>query len=116
MASSGIDYHVSPPIQTAVPSVVKAPRVLGTDIAVVGIAGRFPGASNPDDFYQLLLDRKEAMAFLPDMPAESIIFPGGKYVPTRGALLEIDHFDSGRWGIKEEEALCVCFLFSESRF
>ncbi|KAJ6577997.1 hypothetical protein B0H19DRAFT_1253292 [Mycena capillaripes] len=88
-----------------VPSIVECPAVAHIDIAIVGIAGRFPGASTPHDFYQLLLDRKEAMSSFPDIPADSVIFPGGKYVATRGALLDIEHFDSAGWGIKEDEAL-----------
>ncbi|CAK5278794.1 unnamed protein product [Mycena citricolor] len=73
------------------------------DIAIVGIAGRFPGSSSPQELYQLLLDQTEALTHLcPDSPVE--VFPGGVYVPHRGALKDVWEFDGARWGIKAEEA------------
>ncbi|KAJ6574323.1 hypothetical protein B0H19DRAFT_1020850 [Mycena capillaripes] len=77
---------------------------VGRDIAIVGISGRFPGASNPDELYQLLLDRREAFYSFPNAAGEPANLPGAQYVPTRGALPDLDHFDWQRWGIKEEEA------------
>ncbi|KAJ7203596.1 amino acid adenylation domain protein, partial [Mycena pura] len=92
---------------TAPKPSIESSAAICTDIAVVGVAGRFPGASSPDDFYQLLLDRKEAMSFFRDMPADAMIFPGGKYVPVRGSLPDVQHFDWASWGIKEEEAMDI---------
>ncbi|KAJ7208643.1 amino acid adenylation domain protein [Mycena pura] len=74
------------------------------NIAIVGIAGRFPGASNADDFYDLLLDRKEALSFFPRKPTGGNLFEGEKYVPKRGTLLNMHEFDGMRWGISEDEA------------
>ncbi|CAK5278542.1 unnamed protein product [Mycena citricolor] len=73
------------------------------DIAIVGIAGRFPGSSSPQELYQLLLDQTEGLTHLcPDSPIE--VFPGGVYVPHRGALKDVWEFDGARWDIKAEEA------------
>ncbi|KAK7033817.1 hypothetical protein R3P38DRAFT_2519696 [Favolaschia claudopus] len=93
------------PRSTAVSNNVPvSPPPASNKIAVIGIAGRFPGASSPDELYQLLMDRKEALSSFPDIPQGMDVFPGGKYVPKRGALPDALSFDAAQWGISADEA------------
>jgi acyl transferase domain-containing protein len=80
------------------------PTATHKDVAIIGIAGRFPGASNPDEFYQLLLDQKEALSLFPETSNTSATLPDTKHVPVRGALLDVNYFDFSHWGIPEDEA------------
>ena len=38
----------------------------GTEIAIIGMSGRFPGASNISDFWKNLKEGKESISFLDD--------------------------------------------------
>ncbi|KAJ6487589.1 non-ribosomal peptide synthetase [Mycena sanguinolenta] len=71
------------------------------DVAIIGIAGRFPGALNAEELYQLLLDQTEAFSFL---PSNLEMCPGSKYVPVRGVLPDVHHFNYTHRGITEDTA------------
>ncbi|EPQ52969.1 polyketide synthetase, partial [Gloeophyllum trabeum ATCC 11539] len=74
-----------------------------SEIAIVGISGRFPGASNPDELYRLFRDRKEGISEL-EGSSGVLPFPGAIYVPRRGAIKDVEYFDPAAWGLKEDEA------------
>lgn len=44
----------------------------GTEIAIIGMAGRFPGARNLDEFWQNLCDGVESVRFLSDQELEDL--------------------------------------------
>ena len=51
-------------------------------IAIIGMGCRFPGANNPEEFWQLLLDGKDAITTVPDDRWDSSIYPmQGGFVP-----------------------------------
>ncbi|MCP2342066.1 type I polyketide synthase, partial [Actinomadura rupiterrae] len=75
-----------------------------TDIAVVGLSCRLPGASGPQEFWRLLRDAESASG---DTPPDRAVPqpPRGLDLPTRGGFIEdADLFDAGFFGISPREA------------
>ncbi|MFF5209658.1 aminotransferase class III-fold pyridoxal phosphate-dependent enzyme [Streptosporangium sp. NPDC000396] len=84
----------------------------GTDIAIVGMACRFPGSANsPEEFWDLLDTGRDAVR---EVPPERWSVPG-LYSPDRdlpgristrwaGCVDDIDLFDAGFFGISPHEA------------
>jgi acyl transferase domain-containing protein/MFS family permease/acyl carrier protein len=79
------------------------------DIAIVGLAGRFPGAKNLDQFWQNLCQGVESIAHFSDeellevgIDPEQLRDPS--YVKAKGALDEIETFDAGFFGFHPREA------------
>ncbi len=69
-------------------------------VAVIGMAGRFPGAANPDEFWQNLIAGKDCITRF-----ESRSGTGGeKYVGARSVLERPDLFDASFFGIYPKEA------------
>lgn len=81
-----------------------------SEIAVIGIAGRFPGATTPDELYQLFIDRKEGLSTFAKDSSHRLPFDGSIYVPRKGALSGVEDFDPAFWGLKDDEARCVLSL------
>ncbi|MFE7558371.1 type I polyketide synthase [Kitasatospora sp. NPDC057500] len=82
---------------------------MSQEIAVVGMAGRFPGAADLDAYWSNLLagritvsrlDREELLAA--GVPAARLDDPG--YVPVRGTVADPELFDSAFFGIPPREA------------
>jgi acyl transferase domain-containing protein len=79
-------------------------------VAIVGMAGRFPGARNVREFWQNLLAGKESISFFepgelepaPNEPAGSRNDP--HYVRARGVLEGAETFDAAFFGINPREA------------
>jgi acyl transferase domain-containing protein len=87
----------------------RASRADTGDIAVIGMAGRFPGAPDTDQFWRNLRDGKESIRFFSDeellaagVPAEQIALPN--YVKARPVLDDVDLFDAGFFGYSPKEA------------
>jgi acyl transferase domain-containing protein/uncharacterized coiled-coil protein SlyX len=79
------------------------------DIAVVGLAGRFPGAENIDEFWQLLKSGKEGVTHFSEeelleagLPEELLKNPD--YVKTRGIIEDADKFDASFFDFSPIEA------------
>jgi acyl transferase domain-containing protein/acyl-coenzyme A synthetase/AMP-(fatty) acid ligase/aryl carrier-like protein/NAD(P)-dependent dehydrogenase (short-subunit alcohol dehydrogenase family)/surfactin synthase thioesterase subunit len=66
------------------------------EVAVVGLAGRFPGASTVDEFWANQLNGTSAVT--PAGPSE------GSFVPVHGNLSDVDSFDHAFFGITPAEA------------
>src|SRR5262245_16801165 len=79
-------------------------------IAIIGMAGRFPGAENVEEFWANLVAGRECVSFFSDAELrESGLDPEGlrsrgHYVPARGVLKEADCFDAAFFGIHPKEA------------
>jgi acyl transferase domain-containing protein len=81
----------------------------GLEIAVVGMAGRFPGAPDVDALWANLRAGVESIRRFTD---EELIAAGvpdslradPAYVPARGALAEVDRFDAAFFGFTPREA------------
>ena len=84
-------------------------RVRDTDIAVIGMSGRFPGAPNLKQFWANLRDGAESVVALSDdviaecgVPLEVLSKPN--YVKTASVLEDIDLFAAEYFGIHPREA------------
>src|SRR4030095_12432986 len=80
-----------------------------TSIAVIGMAGRFPGASNIDEYWKNLREGKESITFLTDEEVESLgVAPGLRsdpnYVKAAAILDGYDLFDATFFNISHREA------------
>lgn len=81
----------------------------GLEIAIIGIACRFPGANNHNEFWQNLLDGKESVTELNDelLLGEGIseeIFKSKNYIKSASILDNIKFFDAEFFGITPREA------------
>lgn len=81
----------------------------GLEIAVIGIAGRFPGASTIDKFWQNLRNGVECISFfsneeLMDAGISKDHLDNPKYVKARGVLDDIEWFDASYFGYTPREA------------
>jgi acyl transferase domain-containing protein/thioesterase domain-containing protein len=81
----------------------------GLEIAVVGMAGRFPGAKNVDEFWQNIRDGVESISFFTDkeLAASGIdpdVLSNDSYVKAKGVLEDIDLFDASFFGYSGREA------------
>ena len=77
-------------------------------IAVVGIAGRFPGSRNCDEFWQNLRAGREGLTFFSDEELEDAgvdLGPNkGKRIRSRGVVDDADMFDAAFFGYTPREA------------
>ncbi|MHC5824587.1 MAG: beta-ketoacyl synthase N-terminal-like domain-containing protein, partial [Nostoc sp.] len=79
------------------------------EIAIIGMAGRFPGANNVDSFWQNIRDGVESISFFTD---EELVSAGINpallndplYVKARGVLENIELFDASFFGFSPREA------------
>ncbi len=69
-------------------------------IAIIGMAGRFPGAGNPDEFWRNLISAKDGVTRF-EGRAEA---DGRNYVGARSILENPDQFDASFFGIYPKEA------------
>jgi iturin family lipopeptide synthetase A len=80
-------------------------------IAITGMGCRFPGANNPDEFWELLVNGRDAIR---EVPAERWVIvryydadqnkPGKTYARHGGFIDQVDQFDSKFFGISPNEA------------
>lgn len=80
-----------------------------TDIAIIGMAGRFPGAQNADELWRLVRDGATALITLSDeellargVPAQVLQDP--RYVKVAGCIADVECFDADFFGISPRDA------------
>ncbi|MFN6571975.1 polyketide synthase [Dendronalium sp. ChiSLP03b] len=78
-------------------------------IAVIGMAGRFPGAKNVDIFWQNIRDGVESISFFTDEELVStgidpVLLNQTSYVKAGGVLEDIELFDASFFGFLPKEA------------
>jgi acyl transferase domain-containing protein len=78
-------------------------------IAIVGMAGRFPGAASVDELWTRLVDGEELLTrFTPEqLDAARVsrsVYTDPNYVPVRGVLPDADLFDARFFGYSPREA------------
>ncbi|RYZ13588.1 MAG: hypothetical protein EOP49_54310, partial [Sphingobacteriales bacterium] len=80
----------------------------GQDVAVIGLAGRFPGAATIEEFWQVLAEGKETTRFFTDAELDASIPDDLKnnpaYVKARGVIDEAAFFDPAFFGINPRVA------------
>ncbi|OAA78214.1 amino acid adenylation domain protein [Akanthomyces lecanii RCEF 1005] len=101
VTTSGIASRHSNPT-TAATSVTGENDMELDGVAIVGLAGRFPGAKNPDEFYKSLMQGYSGIK--PATNPERKTLPGNLWVPHAGALDNVEHFDHKFWHLSREEA------------
>lgn len=78
------------------------------DIAVIGMAGRFPGANTVDELWQLLVEGGETTRFFTDDELDPYIPPQVRYAPNyvkaRGVVDGADEFDPMFFGLSPKVA------------
>lgn len=84
-------------------------RYTGSEIAIIGMAGRFPGARNLDEFWQNLKDGAETITVYTDQQLlaagiDPAVLRQPTYVKALGALQDIEYFDAPFFGIAPREA------------
>lgn len=87
-------------------------RANKNDIAIVGMACRFPGLANtPDEFWKLLSEGRDAVTEVDDSRWSKEHYfhadrkqPGRSYTWAAGVLEDIDKFDADFFGISPREA------------
>jgi acyl transferase domain-containing protein len=83
-----------------------------TDVAIIGMAGRFPGAADVQAFWRNLAAGVESISFF---SAEELLRAGvseavvrdPKYVPARGVLADAECFDAPFFGVSATEAAVI---------
>ena len=96
----------------ATQSVLKPRRSRGretTDVAVIGMAGRFPGAQNLNEFWQNLCDGVESISFFSDEEMlaagiDSSLIQHPDYVNASPTIENADCFDAAFFGYSPKEA------------
>ncbi|MFH8902656.1 SDR family NAD(P)-dependent oxidoreductase [Streptomyces coeruleorubidus] len=85
------------------------PAVAETDVAIIGMAGRFPGADDLDSFWRLLSEGREGITRFSreelaaaGVPARLLDDP--EYVPAHGIIPDVDLFDTGYFEFTPAEA------------
>jgi phthiocerol/phenolphthiocerol synthesis type-I polyketide synthase E len=81
----------------------------GSEIAVIGLSGRFPGAKNVDEYWRNLRDGVESISFFTDKELESCgidptLLRDPHYVKAKGILEDADLFDASFFGFTPREA------------
>jgi acyl transferase domain-containing protein/thioesterase domain-containing protein len=80
----------------------------GQDVAVIGMAGRFPGAPDLDAYWRVIEEGRDTITRGTDLSAA---IPSGPAVPApenfvaaRGVLAAVEDFDASFWGYTPREA------------
>ncbi|MFF1274889.1 SDR family NAD(P)-dependent oxidoreductase [Streptomyces marokkonensis] len=78
-------------------------------IAVIGMAGRFPGAADTDALWRLLLDRGDAIGPVPAdrWDASAPLDPERDVQGVGGFLDDVDRFDAAFFGVSPREAAAI---------
>ncbi|MBN3959943.1 type I polyketide synthase [Nostoc sp. NMS8] len=93
------------------PKIIAQPQTENNAIAIVGIGCRYPGANNPEAFWQLLRNGVDAITEVPKQRWNVNTFydpnratPGKMNTRWGGFLEQVDQFDTQFFGISPREA------------
>ncbi|MEM9352733.1 MAG: SDR family NAD(P)-dependent oxidoreductase [Planctomycetota bacterium] len=95
------------------PPAEPKPIAAREDVAIIGMACRFPGAEDLDQFWQNLLNGVDSVREIPDDRWDTDRFfssdaePGKMYTREGGFLEDIGDFDAGFFNIPENEACWI---------
>ncbi|MET0462947.1 MAG: amino acid adenylation domain-containing protein [Chitinophagaceae bacterium] len=87
-------------------------ELTGFEIAVIGMAARFPGAENIGEFWANLLQGKESITFFSEeellksnVPEKLIA--DENYIPAKGIVDGVEYFDAELFGVNATEAVTM---------
>jgi amino acid adenylation domain-containing protein len=91
-----------------------APAAASTDIAVIAVAGRYPGAETIEDFWAALQAGRDCVTEIPAERWDLADFyspdkgqPGSSYCKWGGFLKDVDCFDPGFFGLSPRDAMLM---------
>src|SRR6185295_2836625 len=73
----------------------------GTELAIIGLVGRFPGARNTDECWRNLHDGVESISFLTESEP---VKDNANYVNAAATMDEVEMFDAAFFGYSPKEA------------
>lgn len=81
-------------------------------IAVIGIAGRYPGASNPEELWNNIKSGKESIsrfteAELEQSGVEPSVYKKSNYVNAKGIIDRVEYFDAGFFDYSPRDAMIL---------
>lgn len=80
-------------------------------VAVIGMAGRFPGSASVDEFWKNLVAGNEGISQFKESELDIEVSASDRadprYVRARGVLPDVDLFDAGFFGITPKEAVLL---------
>ncbi|MFG2910095.1 SDR family NAD(P)-dependent oxidoreductase [Kitasatospora sp. NPDC048286] len=78
-------------------------------VAVVGMAGRFPGAPDPESLWRLMMDRVDAIGPVPASrwDASKQLDPEREIQAVGGFIDGVEEFDAGFFGVSPREAAAI---------
>ena len=82
-------------------------KISDSDIAIIGMSCRFPGAKNIDEFWNNLKEGKESITFFSDedlMISDQDVLNDPNYVKAGAILSDVDQFDADFFGFSAHEA------------
>ncbi len=95
--------------ETAIADTAEAEEYSKDDVAVIGMACRFPDAQNIEEFWQNIMAGKESIRFFEDeellnsgIPKE--LFEKENYIRAKGYLEGVEYFDSKLFDYSDKEA------------
>ncbi|MCH7410841.1 amino acid adenylation domain-containing protein [Belliella sp. DSM 111904] len=75
------------------------------EVAVIGIGGKFPKASDVHKLWEVLVNNEETIHFFEDWEVDASIDPNEvskpNYVKARGLIDDVDHFDAKFFGLNK---------------
>src|SRR2546427_12064267 len=79
------------------------------EVAIIGMAGRAPGARNLDEFWRNVRDGMESIAVLSEAELVAagvapLVFKDPRYVRAWGVLADAESFDASFFGFSPKEA------------
>ena len=82
---------------------------LGTEVAVIGMAGRFPGADTLDEFWEMIAAAREGITTFGDAELRAAGIPQAllddpSFVKRLGVLRDVEGFDAAFFGYSPREA------------
>ncbi len=86
----------------------KGPAPSDEPVAIIAMAGRFPGATTVEEFWRNLRDGRETITSFEDSELDPSLPPAltadPAYVKRRGVIADVERFDSTFFGISAREA------------
>ncbi|HVY25573.1 MAG TPA: amino acid adenylation domain-containing protein [Polyangiaceae bacterium] len=108
---AGLAAYLQRPTSAALAPAAQRRGAGSRGVAIIGMAGRFPGANDVEQLWQNLCQNLDSIAHFapgeldPSVPASVSSDP--QYVPARGVLENVDQFDASFFGITPKEAVLM---------